>query len=139
MRKRLFCACCHSGRVVRRGTVARRFRLVPVGCRPTWLEFDSQRLECRDWGTVRQARLAFASPRKRYARAFARYVLELSQIGTIRDVAGHVGVGWDLVAEIQRGGDRGRGHGHGAGIPIGCSRDIPRHRPGLGPRPHSEA
>ena len=62
-RKRLFCACCHSGRVIRRGTVARRFRLVPVGCRPTWLEFDIQRLECRDCGTVQQERLTFAAYR----------------------------------------------------------------------------
>jgi transposase len=101
-RKRLLCACCHGGRVIRRRTVSRRFRLVPVGCHPTWLEFDIQRLECRDCGTVRQERLTFASPRKRYTRAFARYVLELSHIGMIRDVARHVGVGRDLVAEIQR-------------------------------------
>jgi len=51
---------------------------------------------------VRQERLSFARPRKRYTRAFARYVLALSHMGTIRDVARHVGVGWDLVAEIQR-------------------------------------
>jgi transposase len=34
--------------------------------------------------------------------SFRRYVLELSRIGTIADVAGHLGVGWDLVKEIQK-------------------------------------
>jgi len=100
-RKRLFCACCHSGRVIRRGTVMRRFRLVPIGPRRSWLEFSIQCLECRDCGAVRQEGLAFAKPHKRYTRASARYVVDLSRMGTIRDVARHLGVGWDLVAEIQ--------------------------------------
>gem|GEM_PF-4612765 len=29
-------------------------------------------------------------------------MLDLSRIGTIKDVATHLGVSWDLVAEIQR-------------------------------------
>jgi len=100
-KKRLFCPCCHSSRLIRRGTIPRRFRLVPIGSRRSWLEFDIQRLECRECGAVRQESLTFAKPHKRYTRAFARYVVELSRMGTIRDVARHLGVGWDLVAEIQ--------------------------------------
>ena len=99
--ERLRCVCCHSSDVICRGTVIRRFRLVPTGSRRTWLEYKVQRLECRDCGVVRQERLAFAKPYKRYTRSFARYVLELSRLATIKDVAGHLGVSWDLVAEIQ--------------------------------------
>lgn len=99
---RLRCACCHGTDVIRRGTVTRRFRLVPIGSRRTWLEFEIQRLECRDCDAVRQEKLSFAKRYKRYTRAFSRYVLELSHLATIKDVAEHLGVSWDLVAEIQR-------------------------------------
>ena len=98
---RLRCACCYGTDVICRGTVTRRFRLLPIGSRRTWLEFVLQRLECRECGSVRQEQLSFAKPYKRYTRSFARYVVELSRIATIKDVAKHLGVSWDLVAEIQ--------------------------------------
>jgi len=31
-----------------------------------------------------------------------RYILELSKIGTIQDVANHLGMSWDIVKEIQK-------------------------------------
>jgi len=99
---RLRCACCYGSDVICRGTVRRRLRLVPVGSRRTWLEFELRRLECRGCGAVRQEKLSFAEPYKRYTRSFARYVLELSRLATIKDVATHLGVSWDLVAGIQR-------------------------------------
>ena len=37
-----------------------------------------------------------------YTKAFARYVLELSRLMTIQDVANHLGLSWDTVKEIQR-------------------------------------
>lgn len=99
---RICCAACQSTDVILRGTTVRRFRLVPIGSRPVWLEFIIQRVKCRCCGALRQERLSFAAPYRRYTKAFARYVLELSRIGTIRDVARHLRVSWDLVAEIQR-------------------------------------
>jgi transposase len=47
--------------------------------------------------------LGFAHPRRSYTRAFAEYVLELSRLMTIQDVAVHLGVSWDLVKEIVKG------------------------------------
>jgi transposase len=44
----------------------------------------------------------FADERRSYTQAFERYVLELSQRMTIRDVAAHLQVGWDLVKDIQK-------------------------------------
>jgi transposase len=46
--------------------------------------------------------VGFAEERRTYTQAFERYVLELSHHMTIRDVAEHLGVGWDLVKGIQK-------------------------------------
>jgi len=59
-------------------------------------------LACHDCGAVRQAAIGFAEPKRTYTKSFARYVLELSQHMTIKDVACHLGVSWDVVKEIQK-------------------------------------
>ena len=51
---------------------------------------------------VRQVEVPFADPRRSYTKAFERYALELSRRMTIRDVAAHLGVGWDLIKDIQK-------------------------------------
>lgn len=96
------CSACESADVVSRGHVERRFRCLPIGSRPTTLVLPIPRVECRACGVVRQVDIRFADPRKSYTRRFERYVLELSRRMTIRDVAVHLGVGWDLVKDIQK-------------------------------------
>lgn len=95
------CPVCHGSDIRLRGTFDRDFRLPSIGCRKTVLRFFVQRVECLACGVVRQEHLSFARPYKRYTRSFARYVIELSRIGTVKDVAKHIGVSWDLVREIQ--------------------------------------
>jgi transposase len=51
---------------------------------------------------VRQVEVPFADPRRSYTRAFERYALELSRSMATRDVALHLGVGWDPIKEIRR-------------------------------------
>lgn len=51
---------------------------------------------------VRQVKIHFADPRRSYTRAFERYALELSQHMTIKDVARHLGVSWDVIKGIQK-------------------------------------
>src|SRR5262249_40606131 len=51
---------------------------------------------------VRQVRVPFADARRSYTRAFERYALEMSRSMTIRDVAHHLDVGWDLIKDIQK-------------------------------------
>jgi transposase len=97
----LRCAACGSPRVVRRGFQVRRFRSLPLGSRPVQIVLEVPRVGCADCGKVRQVPLDFADDRRSYTRAFERYVLELSQRMTIRDVAEHLHVGWDLVKDIQ--------------------------------------
>jgi transposase len=96
------CPACGSDDVVSRGHVERTVRSLPIGPRPTSLVLPVPRVACRACGVVRQVEVAFADPRRTYTRAFERYVLELSRRMTIGDVAAHLGVGWDLVKDIQR-------------------------------------
>jgi transposase len=51
---------------------------------------------------VRQVKVAFADSRRSYTCAFERYALELSRRMTIRDVAKHLGVSWDVIKDIQK-------------------------------------
>jgi transposase len=60
------------------------------------------RVECRACGAVRQAEVPFADPRRTYTKAFERYALELSRRMTIRDVAVHPNVSWDVIKGIQK-------------------------------------
>lgn len=96
------CAACGSQNVWRHGVVVRPFRTVPLGSKRVELEARIPRLACQDCGLVRQAAVGFAEPRRTYTRSFERYVLELSRHMTIKDVAFHLGVSWDVVKEIQK-------------------------------------
>jgi len=43
-----------------------------------------------------------ADPKKTYTRQFERFVLELSKLMTIKDVAEHLVISWDTVKDIQQ-------------------------------------
>jgi transposase len=96
------CAACGSQNVWRQGNVTRRFHALPVGSKPVTLVAEIPRLLCHDCGKTRQAVVGFAPPRRTYTKSFERYVLELSTHMTIKDVAGHLGVSWDVVKDIQK-------------------------------------
>jgi transposase len=98
----LRCPECSSYQVKRRGQVMRRFRTLPIGDKPVWIELLVQRVSCLLCGVLRQVKINFASRRRSYTRAFARYALGLSRHMTIQDVARHLGVSWDLIKEIQK-------------------------------------
>jgi transposase len=101
-RETLRCPACGSADVHRRGEKWRSFRGLPIGSKATAVVLGVPRVSCERCGVVRQVNIAFADPRKSYTRSFGRYVLELSGKMTIQDVADHLGVGWDLVKEIQK-------------------------------------
>jgi len=98
------CCCpeCGSEDVIGRGHNRRRFRTVPIGGKPVWLLLAVPRVECRDCNAVRQVKIGFADARVSYTRSFRRYALELSQYMTIKDVACHLGISWDVIKEIQK-------------------------------------
>src|SRR3954454_3719234 len=96
------CSACGSTQVQPRGRVERRFRTLPIGRRATVVVFPIPRVECRACGAVRQVKVPFADARRSYTNSFERYALELSRHMTIRDVANHLGVSWDMIKDIQR-------------------------------------
>ena len=100
-RERLRCPHCRSAEVWAQGGVTRTFRTVPIGSKPVLLKFKVPRVLCFECGGVRQVKLGFADPKKRYTRSFERYALELSRHMTIQDVAAHLQVGWDTIKDIQ--------------------------------------
>ncbi len=87
-REKLRCFACGSMDLVLRGCSPRRFWLVPIGSKAIFLDLDVQRVACRRCDTVRQVDLGFADSRFSYARAFERYVLELSKHMTILEWPG---------------------------------------------------
>lgn len=98
----LCCCACGSREVTRAGQVPRSFRALPIGGKAVWIDLPVQRLACATCGKTRQAKLSLADQRRSYTHSFERYVLDLSRSMTIKDVALHLGVGWDLVKEIQK-------------------------------------
>jgi len=96
------CSACGSPKVQSRGQIERRFRTVPIGRRATLVVLPIPRVECLACGLVRQVKVPFADPRRSYTNAFERYALELSRRMTIRDVAQHLDVGWDMIKDIQK-------------------------------------
>jgi transposase len=96
------CSACGSPQVQSRGRVERRFRSVPIGGRATFVVLPIPRVECRACGVVRQVKVPFADARRSGTNSFERYALELSRRMTIKDVAVHLGVGWDMIKEIQK-------------------------------------
>lgn len=96
------CSQCSSLRVIGRGCSVRYFRTLPIGRKPVKIVLPVQRVECLACGLVRQVKVEFADERRSYTKAFERYVLELSHLTTIKHVAEHLGVSWDLVKDIQK-------------------------------------
>ncbi len=96
------CVACGSPNVWRHGVTERRFRTVSLGGKRVDLEARIPRLACQDCGAIRQAAIGFAEPKRTYTKSFARYVLDLSRYMTIKDVACHLCVSWDVVKEIQK-------------------------------------
>jgi transposase len=96
------CPECGCDDVIGRGQHDRTFRTLPIGGKPTYLVLAVPRVECRRCGVVRQVKIQFADPRRTYTRSFERYALELSRFMTIKDVACHLCISWDVIKGIQK-------------------------------------
>jgi transposase len=74
----------------------------PVGRHKTELHVEIPRLHCQDCSAVRQPHLEFAHPKKHYTHSLERFVIDLCQVMTIKDVAELTGLSWDTVKEIHK-------------------------------------
>ena len=99
---KLRCPCCGSKHVIRSGSLRRKIRSVPIGSMPVILSVKVQRLKCLECNKIRQENLHFVTGKHRYTNRFARFVRELSMIGTIKAVADFLHISWDTVKEIQK-------------------------------------
>jgi transposase len=84
---KLRCFHCKSKHIIRSGYTDRCFRCVPIGSKPVLLRMKVQRLYCKDCKTHRQEHLHFVTGKRSYTNKFARLVVELSRIGTLKDVS----------------------------------------------------
>ena len=100
--EKLCCSVCKGKRVIRSGYKNRLFHSVPIGSRPVQINMRVQRLYCKDCRCCRQEYLHFVKGKRSYTNRFQRFVVELSRIGTIKDVANFLRVSWDTVKEIQK-------------------------------------
>ena len=98
----LCCPACKSKQVTRRGMYFRKLRSLPIGRKPLRLLIEVPRVWCAVCGCIRRISLGIAEPRRSYTRAFARHVLELARLMTLKDVALFLGVGWDCVKDIVK-------------------------------------
>lgn len=85
-----------------RGRFVRTFVALPVGRHRQYVVLHGHRQECGDCEGIYREPIDFAPGQRRYLRAFARLVLQLCRVLTIKAVADMLGVGWDLVKEIHK-------------------------------------
>lgn len=100
-REKYRCSECGSAAVNAQGYKERCLRSLPIGGKPTLVLVKVARVLCLHCELTRQVKVPFADPRRTYTHAFERYALELSQFGTIQDVADHLQVSWDIIKDIQ--------------------------------------
>lgn len=98
----LRCPQCLRRDVIRRGTVDRMVHAPRIGMDRTVLFIRAPRLECRECNRVLNAVLPNVVPRCNYTKSFARIVVDLRKMMTIRDVARYLGVGQGLVRGIDK-------------------------------------
>ena len=61
---KLRCSSCGNRNIIKKGTVDRLFRTLPIGLKPVYLLAKVQRLQCNDCGLIRQERLTYAEEKK---------------------------------------------------------------------------
>lgn len=96
------CSHCHSFRVIQKGFKIRTLRTLPVGWRRVYVVIHMRRFSCEDCHRIRFEDLLIARRKKHYTRALERYVMDLCQLMTIRDVSEHTGLHWATVKAIDR-------------------------------------
>jgi transposase len=97
------CPRCGSYHVIRYGVVRRTLHNLPFGSKPCFLSLQVQRFCCKDCASAWQADIPFAHGGVSYTYRFKCLVLDLLRLGmTIKDVARHLRVGWNMVKDIHK-------------------------------------
>ena len=100
-KEKLCCPVCGSHNINRNGSHIRRFVSVPIGLSKTYIDMRVHRIQCHDCGCIKQENIDFAKGKRRYTKAFANMVLDLSRFATIQDISWFLQVFWDVVLNIH--------------------------------------
>jgi transposase len=95
------CAVCGSADVIRKGQDIREIRTLPLGKRPIFLVLHLHRLYCKACEALQLEPILLADPKKHWAKALGRYIVDLLRHSTVKDVAKHLGMSWGTVKEIH--------------------------------------
>lgn len=95
------CPLCGHGHLVKNGYRIRDFIGLPIGGKKTIIRMKVQRYTCRQCVYDRQEHIPFATGSRSYTHRFAKYVVELLKIGTLKDVSNLLSVSWDMIKEIH--------------------------------------
>jgi len=96
------CPQCGNREVIRRGFVDRMAHAPRIGMDRTVLFIRTPRLECRRCQRVLNGALPGIEPRCNYTKSFARIVVDLRTMMTIRDVAQWMGVSEGMIRSIDK-------------------------------------
>jgi transposase len=96
------CPRCGNRDVIRRGQGDRMVHAPRIGRDRTVLFIKTPRLECRICQRVLNAVLPNVVPKCNDTKSFARIVVDLRKMMTIRDVARYLGVGEGMIRGIDK-------------------------------------
>lgn len=99
---KLSCPDCKSRDFIKKGTVPRKFKALPIGKKEVFIELDVQRVQCLDCQKVKQVKLGFAKENCSYTRSFERYAVDLCRLLPISDVSKLLKVSWGTIKEIEK-------------------------------------
>lgn len=96
------CPRCGNRDVIRRGTFERSVHAPPIGDSKTKFIMTASRFECRQCKQVLNAALPNVVSLCNYTKSFARLVVDLRKMMTIRDVAQYLGVSETMIRGIEK-------------------------------------
>lgn len=99
---KLQCPDCKSRDFIKRGTIKRRFKTLPIGKKEVLIELPVQRIECLSCQKVKQVKLDFAHKKCNYTHSFERYAIDLCRLLPISDVARLLKVSWGTIKDIEK-------------------------------------
>ena len=96
------CPECKSRKIIRNGYSIRRFRCVPIGRKPVYIDMRAQRIKCRVCGCDQQEAIPFTTGKRHTTHRLERLVVDLMKIMTISETAAYLGLSWSTVKDIHK-------------------------------------
>ena len=99
---KLCCPACKSRKIIRNGYSVRRFRCVPIGRKPVYIDMHVQRIKCSVCGCDQQESIPFTTGKRHTTHRLEHLVVDLMKIMTISETAAYLGLSWSTVKDIHK-------------------------------------